>query len=257
MTLIAFFFCIAFIYASVGFGGGSSYIALMVFCAFDAMTIKNTALLCNIVVVTSGTYLFWKKDILDIKKITPLVLSSIPMAFFGATLRISEKNYFILLGISLILAAISLLATSFFLFKDKEILIKKNTQNIDNQIFIKNNLFNIFLGASIGFLSGIVGIGGGIFLAPILHFMQWDTPRKIAATASFFILINSIAGLFGNAFAFAKNIDYQFIMPLLLAVFIGGQLGTRSNFRFLNPIWIQRLTALLVLFAGLEIIRNV
>jgi hypothetical protein len=244
-VLAFIFFCIALIYASVGFGGGSSYIAILAFLAFDAATIKSTALICNIIVVLGGTYIFWKNSTLDLKKVLFISFSSVPMAYLGASMRMSDKTYFLLLGISLLLASLFLFALTLSFL---------TTKNIDNQVFRNNKLTDIFLGGSIGFLSGAVGIGGGIFLAPILHFLHWDKTEKIAATASFFILINSLVGLVAFFTTSKQNIDYQFITPLIVAVFLGGQLGTRLNLNLFNPNIIKRITAILVMIAGAEII---
>lgn len=247
LLIIALFFLIAFIYASVGFGGGSSYIAVLALFAYEPQLIKSTALLCNIVVVSSGTYLFWQKDELPFTKILPLIIASISMAYLGAHYKMSDKTYFLLLGISLILAAILL-----FFQNKNEYSVKKDTINFKNQSIAA--LLNVILGAGIGFFSGLVGIGGGIFLSPILNFVRWDSTRKIAATASFFILVNSISGILGQSKNFIQNIDYQFIIPLLLAVFVGGQLGSRLSFLRFDAVLIKRTTAFLVLFAGVEII---
>lgn len=121
--------------------------------------IKSTALLCNIVVVSSGTYLFWQKNELPFKKIVPLIIASIPMAYLDARYKMSDKTYFLVLGVSLILAAILLF------FQNKNENLEKtqsiNLQNSSNFIFL-----NTFLGVSIGFFSGLVGIVGGIFFRP-------------------------------------------------------------------------------------------
>ena len=160
-------------------------------------------------------------------------------------MRMSDKTYFLLLGISLLLASLFLFASTLSFLQ---------TKNIDNQVFTNNKLTDISLGGSIGFLSGAVGIGGGIFLAPILHFLHWDKTEKIAATASFFILINSLVGLVAFFTTSKHSIDYQFITPLILAVFLGGQLGTRLNLNLFNPNIIKQITAILVMIAGAEII---
>ena len=251
IELLLFFFGIAAVYASAGFGGGSSYLALLALYAVSMTTMKPTALLCNIVVVTGGTWLFWRGGFLNFKKIIPLSIASVPMAFLGGTMLLKEKTFFLLLGISLIVAAALMFFQSFL--KQNE--VKKETGTIQNTNPNAEILRGAFLGGSIGFLSGVVGIGGAIFLAPVLNLLKWDTPKNIAATASFFILINSISSLIGQL---SKNphLDWAFILPLLFAVFLGGQLGSRLTTFKLNQTFVRQITAILVLYAGVNILWN-
>jgi uncharacterized membrane protein YfcA len=237
--LCACFFLIALIYSSVGFGGGSSYLALLAVVGVAIDTFRPAALMCNIIVVTGGAIIFYRSGQLDLKRSWPFLVASVPMAFLGGLWRISDRPFFILLGASLVVA-------SFFLWVQPEKLgsIKANSQPV-----------NLSLGAGIGLLSGLVGIGGGIFLAPALHLMRWDTARKIAGLASVFILVNSISGLAGQLTRSA-TIDYGFIIPLLAAVLLGGQVGSRLGAHKFNPLHIKRITAALILVAGLNILRD-
>ena len=109
-----------------------------------------------------------------------------------------------------------------------------------------NTIKNSFFGGGIGFLSGMVGIGGGIFLAPLLHLSNWDTPKKIAATASFFILVNSIAGVFGLYSNPNLQVDWMLTSILLVTVFIGGQIGSRVSNTILTPVLLKKATAILI-----------
>jgi hypothetical protein len=244
-SLIILFFTIALIYSSAGFGGGSSYLAVMSLYGLQMTTMRPTSLLCNIVVVIGGTYIFWKQGYLNFKKIIPLSILSIPMAFVGGLLPIKEHTFFILLGLSLVLAALLMFSQQYFNSETSR--VNGETQNP------KSKIVNPIIGGSIGFLSGMVGIGGGIFLSPILHLLKLDLPKHIAATASFFILINSISGLIGQ---FSKNphIDWAFVLPLMAAVLIGGQIGSRlSAFKF-NQTIVRNVTAVVVLYAGINIL---
>ncbi len=156
--LILFFGIISFIYASVGFGGGSSYLARLALYALPFQEMRLIALVCNIVVVTGGTLLYWKRGELPLKKIIPMVVVSVPMAFLGARLKISEHTFFVILGLCLIVAGILLW-------------VRTNNAAEDGKVKQVNYLRDGALGGAVGFLSGMVGIGGGIFLSPILNLM--------------------------------------------------------------------------------------
>ncbi len=238
--LVAAFFFIALIYSSVGFGGGSSYLAILALMAIDFYLIRSTALLCNIVVVSVGTFIFYKEGKLDFKKSWPLIISSVPLAYFGGLWPIRQEMFFILLGITLVLVAIVLWLQP-----------EKNTARSNPKY--DTVLFKVFIGGALGLLSGLVGIGGGIFLSPILHFIHWGEAKKISAIASFFILVNSIGGLAGQMQKHA-SIDWRFMLPLLVSVFIGGQVGSRLGAKKFNPVYVKRITALLILVAGTKIL---
>lgn len=240
--IILFFLMIAFVYSSVGFGGGSSYLAVLAMYGLPYQEIRLIALICNVIVVTGGVYIYIKNKQTDWRKILPITLVSVPMAYLGAILKISQETFFLILGITLIIAAILL-----WIKTDA-----KNNAEIsqDSQASV---IRNGFLGGGIGFLSGLVGIGGGIFLSPLLNLLKWDTPRKIAATSSFFILVNSISGIFGQLTKLSVDMDFFRILSLCLAVFIGGQIGSRMSLKW-NPLVIKRVTAVLVLVAGINVL---
>ena len=240
--IIFFFLIIAFIYSSVGFGGGSSYLAILAMYALPFKEIRLIALICNIIVVTGGTLIFIRNKQVNWKKIIPLAAVSVPMAFIGASMKISQDTFFIMLGFSLIVAAVLLW-------------IKTKSQNLDTSRK-SNYLRDGLLGGAIGFLSGMVGIGGGIFLSPVLNLMKWDTPKKIAATASFFILVNSVSGIAGQLSQLPNDINYTRILLLCAAVFIGGQLGSRMGAAKFNLLVIRRITAVVVFAAGVEVLSK-
>ncbi len=240
IELIFFFLVIAFIYASVGFGGGSSYLALLSLYAIPFQEMKLTALICNIVVVTGGTIIYLKRKELQLKKILPLVIASVPMAYVGARLRISQNTFFMVLGLCLVVAGMLLWI--------KPLKITENEKKPNSYIR------EVLLGSSIGFVSGMVGIGGGIFLAPLLSLIKWDSPKKIAATASFFILINSIAGITGQLSSLNTEVNITEILLLACAVLIGGQAGSRIGSGKFNQLTVRRVTAVLVFAAGANIL---
>lgn len=240
--LLLIFFTIAFIYASVGFGGGSSYIAILALYALPFKEIRLIALICNIIVVTGGTLLFIKNKQVRWKKILPIVACSIPLAFLGARMKISEDHFFLVLGSSLLVAAVLLWVKT------------KPEETEDEKTANSHWARDGSIGGSIGFLSGMVGIGGGIFLSPLLNLLKWDTARHIAATASVFILVNSIAGLAGQMSNLPGVINYNQLLLLGGAVLIGGQLGSRIGATKFKALVIRRLTAVLVFYAGIEVL---
>lgn len=237
--LLISFFIIALIYSSVGFAGGSSYLAILALMMVDFQLIRPTALLCNILVAAGGVYVFYKEGKLDLKKTLPLVVVSVPLAYLGGLWPIRQETFFILLGITLVIVSILLWLQP-----------EKNTYT--NPTYDKLT-FKVVVGGGLGLLSGLVGIGGGIFLSPILHFIRWDEAKKISAVASFFILVNSIGGLAGQLQQ-GSSLNWHFIWPLLLVVFIGGQIGSRLGARKFNPMYVKRTTAALILIVGVKIL---
>ncbi len=240
--VVLLFFFVAILYSSVGFGGGSSYLAILAITGLSYIQFRAIALLCNIVVVSGSTYIFAKNGHFNWKKVFPLALISIPVAFLGGYLRISQTFFFVLLGVVLVSAAVLMWVSRYIVSEAKE------------SVSTKSKIVDGTIGGAIGFLSGMVGIGGGIFLAPVLHLINWDTPKRIAATASFFILVNSIAGLLGQIqnpnFYFEPNIAFL----LMVVVFFGGQIGSRLSASRISPIILKRTTAVLIAFVGVRIL---
>lgn len=242
--IISLFFLIAVLYSSVGFGGGSSYLAVLALTGIAFTQIRSTALLCNIVVVTGNVFYFAHQKVYNWKKVLPLVLCSVPFAFVGGYLKISQPFFFILLGFTLLFAAITM-------WISKKIIANGDNGESSKEISMVKNASS---GGVIGFISGMIGIGGGIFLAPLLHVSNWDTPKKIAATASFFILVNSIAGLLGQYTNPDFYIDWNLTSVLLIVVFAGGQIGSRMSNKFLNAIQLKKATAILIAFVSIRIL---
>lgn len=233
------FFFIALFYSSVGFGGGSSYLAILSLVLTDFYEIRSTALILNICVVTIGTFVFIRNNVLKPKLLWPFFVFSIPMAYLGAMVKLSQTVFFLILGGALVLAGIFMI-------------LKFVKTKIDSQEF--SNAKKFFLGGSIGLLSGISGIGGGIFLSPVLNLLKWQNPRTIASLASVFILVNSIAGLVGLNVAGTFRLDYELVFKLVIAVVLGGSLGSYLSNKKFNLKFLGILTAILVFYVGLRLI---
>ena len=238
IILSAFFFITAILYSSVGFGGGSTYLALMLIWDIPYYIFPIIALFCNIIVVSGNSINYIRSGNLNIKLLTPYLVGSIPFAFLGASISIEKEIFEILLFFILVIAGIFLLIGSESFNKD--------------QIKIKQipKILSISIGSVIGFISGIVGIGGGIFLSPLLFLMKAGYPKHIATTASLFILINSIFGIAGQL---TKNIVFNEFLnywPLFLVVLTGGQVGNFLNIKFLTNKTLALITSLLVIFVA-------
>jgi uncharacterized protein len=240
IILSIFFFITAIFYSSVGFGGGSTYLALMLIWDLPYYIFPILALICNIIVVSGNSINYVRSGNLNLKLLTPYLIGSIPFAFFGASMTITKELFEILLVVILIIAGIFLL-------------IESKSFN-DDQIKIKSipKIISLLIGSIIGFTSGIIGIGGGIFLSPILFLMKAGYPKQIATTASLFILINSIFGVAGQLTKDVVFDEFLNFWPLFIAVLIGGQIGNFLNIKFLSGKTLAIITSLLVIFVAIR-----
>lgn len=245
MPLLAFlFFATALIYASIGFGGGSTYNALLVLNGVDYRFLPSIALVCNIIVVAGGVWRFGAAQQIDVARIVPWLAGSVPAAIIGGRLPVSEALFVGLLGLSLALAGLRMLT-------------ERSTAAAVKQPSGASPAIAVSAGAGLGLLSGVVGIGGGIFLAPILHFLRWGSAKEIAGACSLFILVNSGAGLLGQTLKLNEAnmlADLAGYWPLFPAVLIGGQIGSRLGAGPLPEAWMKRLTAVLILYVAARLL---
>ena len=241
MFILSFlFFLTAILYSSVGFGGGSTYLALLLIWDVPYQVFPIIALCCNIIVVSGNCFNYIKAGNTNIKLLAPFLISSIPFAFIGGSLQLNKSFFEILLFAVLTLAGLTLLLK----FKSFD-----ESKEVNNNI---PKMISVLIGGSIGFVSGVVGIGGGIFLSPVLLLIRAGKTKHIATTASLFILINSISGLVGQStkgFVFNEIYNYW---PLFLLVLIGGQLGNFLNIKILPARVMILLTAGLVIFVSVR-----
>ena len=240
IILSILFFVTALIYSSVGFGGGSTYLAILLIWGVPYTIFPVLALVCNIIVVSGNSINFIRSKNININLLFPYLIGSIPFAFIGGSISIEKSLFEILLFCILSVAGIFLLIESKAFNKEK-IKINKIPR-----------LISISIGSIIGFMSGIVGIGGGIFLSPLLFLMKAGYPRHITSSASLFILINSIFGIAGQLTKDQILDQVTNYWPLFLAVLIGGQIGSLLNIKFLSNKILALLTSFLVIFVAIR-----
>ena len=240
IILSILFFITAILYSSVGFGGGSTYLALLLIWDIPYYIFPVIALLCNIIVVTGNSINYVRAGNHNFKLLLPFLFGSIPLAFLGGTLIVKKEIFEILLFLVLSIAGLLLLINNKS-YDDKNIVIKKV------------NLFvSILIGSILGLISGIVGIGGGIFLSPILFLLKADKPKNIVTTASLFILINSIFGILGQSTK--ENIlnEISLYWPLFVSVLIGGLFGNYLNLKIFSNRVLTIITSTLVIFVAIR-----
>ncbi len=234
------FFVTAILYSSVGFGGGSTYLALLLIWEIPYYILPVIALGCNIIVVSGNSFNYIKAGNLNLKLLTPYLIGSVPMAFIGGTLEI-EKNIFEILLFFVLLISGLLLLFNFKSYDDNE-----------NKYREIKYIYSIFIGSIIGILSGVVGIGGGIFLSPILFLIRAGLPKHIVTTSSIFILINSFAGIIGQLTKSYVLNDILEYWQLLFFVLIGGQIGNYLNLKILPTRFLALITSCLVIFVAIR-----
>ena len=237
-TGISFFF-IALLYSTVGHAGASGYLATMALLSFPPAVMKPTALALNIIVALVTTVRFAKAGYFSWRLFWPFALASVPMAYLGGGMHVDATIYKILVGIALVFAALHLILRS------------KVAPDDPGQATYPGIGTSLAVGGGLGFLSGLTGVGGGIFLSPVLIILHWAGLRRTAAVAAAFILLNSISGLTGyyhKGGAFPDHIGFWSI-----AVVSGGYIGsTLGATKFNSPVLRALLGGMLVM-AGMKL----
>ena len=240
-----FFFLTALAYAVVGFGGGSTYNALLVLADVDYRLLPTIALVCNLIVVSGGVWRFSQSGALSIRRMAPFLIASIPAAWIGGRLPISETLFVGLLGFALALSGVRML------------MMKSTSGPTLAGSPEPKWLLSLSIGAIIGLTAGLVGIGGGIFLAPVLYLMRWGSAQQIAAACSLFIFANSLSGLsaqlikLGDLDLLSKASEFW---PLPIVVLVGGQIGSWLGAGKLKSNWMQTGTAILILYVAARLL---
>jgi uncharacterized membrane protein YfcA len=232
----------------VGFGGGSTYNALLALAGTDYRVMPTIALLCNLIVVSGGTVRFVRAGHLDMRRVAPWVGVSVPAAWMGGYLHISERSFIALLGASLLVAGLQMV------LQPRRV---GEAMAAPVPAMDKNRYLPFAIGAGLGFLAGLVGIGGGIFLAPVLYALRWGNAQVIAGTCSFFIMVNSLAGLAGQMMKLSDTAvlwhmtGYWMLFP---AVLLGGQIGSYIGSNRLDPKTLRILTGILILYVAVRLL---
>jgi len=240
MILISFLFlAVAFLYSSVGHGGASGYLAVSSLFALAPNEMATTALLLNILVASIAFVAYYRARYFSPSLTLPFLLSSIPMAFIGGMIYVSTTFYSMLLCIALLFAAFRLI-------------IDINPSQTKIEIVSPNIAVALPVGGAIGLLSGIVGVGGGIFLSPLILLMKWADPKQTSATSACFIVLNSIAGLLGRHFE--GNFSLGNFLPFLVAATVGGFLGSRFGAQRFSNLLLRRLLGIVLLIAVIKLL---
>lgn len=230
-------FIIAFLFSACGQGGASGFLAVMSLFSVDPVLMKSSALLLNVFVTIISFYNYYKSGHFNIKLFIPLIILSIPMAFFGASIIVDAAIYRRILGICLLITAIT-----FFVG------LKKSEEETKRMPFAAG----LLTGAIIGFLSGLVGIGGGILLSPIMLFFKWASFKKVSAITSLFILVNSISGIGGilSSGAHLSSSIFLWILIAIVAALIGSYWGSRKA-----PVYfLKKVLATILLIASVKLL---
>ena len=234
------FFFVALIYSSIGLGGGTSYIALMTIFGISYHTIPSTSLVLNLVVTFIGMISFWYNGHGRLDLVIPLLIISIPMAYLGGLLTLPENIFRVILLITLIIVAVRI-----YLFQQLQFRFKIS----GNQKYI------VIIGGVLGFISGVIGIGGGIYLVPLLIIFGLASEKESAAAGSTFIWFNSLAGI--TARQQSGIIDTDFILPLIGSVAVGGVTGSYLGASQYNEKTIQNIMGFVIVIAVMVLLKDI
>ena len=238
-TLAPFILVVAILYSSVGHGGASGYLAVLSFYSFSTGETSTTALTLNLLVSGMGVVSFWRAGQISFRFTLPFLATSVPAAFIGGLIHVPARTYEVILAVVLIFAAVRLFFPGSRQWPPAA---------IDGPALV----VVLLLGAGIGLVSGIVGVGGGIFLSPLILLMGWANPRQTAASSALFILANSASGLVGRAVS--GNLEFGTLVLLLLVAFPGGLLGSYLGSRRLPSPWLRRLLGVVLLVASSRLV---
>ncbi len=236
----------ALIYSSIGFGGGSTYTAILLVSDIDILLVPILSLICNLVVTSSGVWRAYKANLYRGSNLLPILCISVPLAFLGGITPVDINTLKALLGVALLLSGLQMGYTSF-----------RQSETSHLSEFKRKSIIGSAIGGITGYISGVVGIGGGIFLAPILHMIGWANPRKIAAISSAYIAANSLAALAGKFISTPKYFSsstFHLVAPLVIGVVAASWIGHKLMIGILPETLVKRLTALLIIIVAIRLL---
>lgn len=236
------FFIVAFVYSSVGLGGASSYTALMAIFGISSLAIPMVSLSLNLLVTSVGSFNFIRNKHAKIKLILPFLISSIPMAYLGGSLQIPKEIFYWVLLISLIFVA-----TRIYLWQNTTINFKFNKR--------EKIILSLFAGSVLGLIAGIVGIGGGVYLVPLIIILGLGTEKEAAACGAIFIWLNSCSGLLSRLQY--NSIDLTNYIPLIIAVVAGGALGSYMGASRFSPKVMEKMLGLVIIVAIIFLTKKI
>lgn len=240
--IIGLFFLVAVTYSSVGLGGGSSYTALMAIFGFNMLTIPMISLSLNLCVTSVGSYNFIRNKHAKLKLIIPFFLSSIPLAYLGGALKLPKEVFYLILLISLVFVA-------------ARIYVWDNTTIKLNIGKTGEIIISLLAGSILGLISGIIGIGGGIFLVPLIIILGLGSEKEAAACGAIFIWLNSLSGLVSR-FRY-NSIDLMDYIPLIIVVLVGGALGSFMGSTKFSPKTMQKILGTVIIVAIIFVTRKI
>ena len=241
VLLPVLFFFVALMYSSVGLGGGSSYAALAVVFGLNYRVIPTIALTLNLFVTSISTINFWRGDHLRLRLVLPFLVTSIPMAYLGGALHLARELF-----LWLLLGSLVIIALRIYVWRDITLRLSLGARQ---QLAV-----SLALGGVLGFIAGTVGIGGGIFLVPLMITLGLATEKKAAAAGAVFIWLNSLSGLISRSLR--GTFEPETILPLAMAVVAGGYLGSHLGARRLTPSTMQKALGIIILIGIISITRR-
>lgn len=240
-SIAAIFLVVAITYASVGLGGGSSYVALLVLFGFSSLSIPNLSLLLNLIVTTVSCFNFIRRGHLQLAMITPFVLLSLPMAWLGGALQVPEQLFKLVMAISLVVVLVRIYAWQQTAFR---------FQLSHSQA----TLISLGVGALLGFLAGVIGIGGGIFLVPMILVLGLGSMKQAAACGVVFVWLNSLTGLISRSQY--NFVDFSVYLPLIIAVLVGGAIGSLIGSSKIDSATLEKVLGLVIAAAVLLLLHS-